>query len=220
MPRAEAGLAGDNGSVFLAERGRMNDTIQTEIAQVAARLVVEEGLDWGGAKRRALREMGLPARTALPDNDQVEDAVRDYIALFCADTQPEELRALRRLALVWMERMADFRPYLGGAVWHGTATRLTDIYLQLFCDDPKSAEIALIDHHVDYEPRTVNGFHGDSVEALSIGSLCPELGEMVGVHLLIYDLDDLRGALRPDARGRTPRGDAAAVRQLLQDSQV
>ena len=40
----------------------------------------------------------------------------------------------------------------GGAVWHGTATRLSDIYLQLFCDDPKSAEIALIEHRVDYVP--------------------------------------------------------------------
>ncbi|KAB2897169.1 MAG: hypothetical protein F9K35_12585 [Burkholderiaceae bacterium] len=189
----------------------------TEIANTAARLVVEEGLEWGPAKRRAVRQLGLPARTALPDNDQVEDAVRDYIALFCADTQPSELRALRRLALVWMERMAPFRPHLGGAVWHGTATRLSDIYLQLFCDDSKSAEIALIDHHVDYEPQTVTGFHGESVEALSLGAMCPELGEMVGVHLLVYDLDDLRGALRPDSRGRIPRGDIAAVRRLLQE---
>ncbi|MBO9677272.1 MAG: hypothetical protein J7556_03490 [Acidovorax sp.] len=189
----------------------------TEIANTAARLVVEEGLEWGPAKRRAVRQLGLPARTALPDNDQVEDAVRDYIALFCADTQPGELRALRRLALVWMERMAPFRPHLGGAVWHGTATRLSDIYLQLFCDDSKSAEIALIDHHVDYEPQTVTGFHGEPVEALSLGAMCPELGEMVGVHLLVYDLDDLRGALRPDSRGRIPRGDIAAVRRLLQE---
>ena len=36
------------------------------------------------------------------------------------------------------ERLAAFRPYLGGAVWHGTATRLSDIYLQLFCDDSKA----------------------------------------------------------------------------------
>jgi hypothetical protein len=198
------------------QEAAMTDTT-AEIASTAARLVVEEGLDWGGAKRRAVRELGLPARTALPDNDQVEDAVREYIALFCADTQPGELRALRRLALVWMERLAAFRPHLAGAVWHGTATRLSDIYLQLFCDDSKSAEIALIDHHVDYEPRTVTGFHGDSVEALSLGAMCPELGEMVGVHLLVYDLDDLRGALRPDSRGRIPRGDTAAVRKLLQE---
>ncbi|AVS69501.1 hypothetical protein C8247_02940 [Paracidovorax avenae] len=193
----------------------MSNALATEIANAAARFVVEEGLEWGPAKRRAVRQLGLPAHTALPDNDLVENAVREYIGLFCADTQPAELRALRELALVWMERMAEFRPHLGGAVWYGTATRLSDIYLQLFCDDCKSAEIALIDHHVDYEPRTVTGFHGESVEALSLSSHAPGLGETVGVHLLVYDLDDLRGALRPDARGRVPRGDARAVRRLL-----
>lgn len=193
----------------------MENALATEIANVAARLVVEEGLEWGPAKRRAVKQLGLPARTALPDNDLVEDAVREYIGLFCADTQPAELRALRQLALVWMDRMAQFRPYLTGAVWHGTATRLSDVFVQLFCDDSKSAEIALIDHHVDYEPRTVTGFRGEPVEALSMSSVSPELGEAIGVHLLIYDLDDLRGALRPDARGRAPRGDARAVRALL-----
>jgi hypothetical protein len=196
----------------------MPTPLSAEIASTTARLVVEEGLEWGPAKRRAVRQLGLPARTPLPDNDEVEDAVREYIALFCADTQPRELRALRQLALVWMERMSAFRPHLGGAVWRGTATRLSDIYLQLFCDDSKSAEIALIDHNVDYEPRTVPGFHGDSVEALSVGSKCSELGEMIGVHLLIYDLDDLRGALRPDTKGRSPRGDITAVRRLLQEN--
>ncbi len=111
--------------------------------------------------------------------------------------------------------MAPFRPYLGGAVWHGTATRLSDIYIQLFCDDPKSAEIALIDHNVDYEPRTVTGLTGDSVEALSLCSPCKALNTMVGVHLMVYDHDQLRGALRPDAKGRKPRGDLADVQKLL-----
>ena len=194
------------------------DTLQSEIAATAARLVVEEGLEYGAAKRRAARQLGLGARTALPDNDLLEDAVREYIELFCAETQPAELAALRRLALTWMERLAQFRPYLAGAVWHGTATRLSDIYLQLFCDDPKSAEIALIDHAVDYTPRTVTGFHGEAVEALSISSMSRELGEPVGVHLLVYDHDDLRGALKPDNKGRTPRGDLAAVRALVAET--
>ena len=194
------------------------DTLQAEIAASAARLVVEEGLEYGPAKRRAVKQMGLPTRTALPDNDKVEDAVREYIDIFCAETQPVELAALRRLALTWMERLQEFRPHLGGAVWHGTATRLSDIYLQLFCDDPKSAEIKLIDHEVNYTPRTVAGFNGESVEALSLSSMSPELGEPVGVHLLVYDHDDLRGALKPDRKGRTPRGDLAAVRTLVQES--
>lgn len=191
------------------------DAMQSEIAATAARMVVEEGLEYGPAKRRAVKQMGLNTRTALPDNDAVEDAVREYIALFCAETQPAELAALRRLAITWMERLVDFRPYLGGAVWHGTATRLSDIYLQLFCDDPKSAEIALIEHRVDYTPRTVTGFHGEPVEALSLSSMSAELGEPIGVHLLVYDHDDVRGALKRDAKGRTPRGDLAAVRALV-----
>ena len=194
------------------------DTVQTEIAAAAARLVVEEGLEYGPAKKRAVRLLGLKARTALPDNDLLEDAVREYISVFCADSQPAELKALRRLALTWMERLAEFRPYLGGAVWHGTATRLSDIYIQMFCDDPKSAEIALIEHDVPYTPRSVTGFNGDTVDALSLSSMCPELGEAVGVHLLVYDHDDLRGALKPDGQGRVPRGDLKAVRALMREA--
>ena len=192
------------------------DMAKREIAATAARLVVEEGMEYGPAKRRALREMGLPSRTSLPNNDEVEVEVRDYIQLFCADTQPKELHALRVLALEWMQRMAAFRPHVGGAVWHGTATRLSDIYVQLFCDDSKSAEIALIDHHVDYEPRTVTGFHGEQVEALSVHAVSRALSEDIGVHLLVYDLDDLRGALKPDAQGRKPRGDAVALQRLIE----
>ena len=191
------------------------ERLKAEIAAAAAGFVVEEGLEYGPAKHRAVKTLGLPARSALPDNAAVEDAVLEYIAIFCSDTQPSELAALRRLALRWMERMDPFRPHLTGSVWHGTATRLSDIYIQLFCDDSKSAEIALIDHGVNYVPRPVPGFQGETVDALSLHAPCPEFGESVGVHLLVYDHDDLRGALRPDARGRTPRGSLQAVRQLL-----
>ncbi len=72
------------------------DSAKHEIAATAARMVVEEGLEYGPAKRRAVRQLGLGPRTALPDNDAIEDEVREYLALFCADTQPGELAALRR----------------------------------------------------------------------------------------------------------------------------
>jgi hypothetical protein len=189
--------------------------VQLEIAASAARMVVEEGLEYGQAKRRAVRQLGLPNRIALPDNALVEDEVRDYIALFCADTQPTELLALRQLALTWMERLQEFRPYLGGAVWHGTATRLSDIYLQLFCDDTKSAEIALIDHGVRYAVGVVQGLHGDTVDRLSLNGHCPALHESIGIHLTVYGYDDVRGALKLDGKGRSPRGDIAAVRRKL-----
>jgi hypothetical protein len=194
------------------------ESCQAEIAAAAARLIVEEGLDYGAAKRQAVKRLGMGARSAVPDNAQVEMAVEEYIALFCADTQPQELRVLRELALQWMQRLERFQPHLGGAVWRGTATRNSDIYLQLFCEDSKVAEITLIDMGVRFEARSVPGFQGTLVDALSVHIRSDELGQNIGVHLLIYDLNDIRGALQPDARGRSPRGDAAALRRLIENA--
>ncbi len=186
-----------------------------EIAACAARWVVEEGLGYGPAKQRALKELGLPPRTALPDNALLEREVREYLALFCAETQPAELRALRRMALAWMERLAAFRPHLTGAVWQGTATKLSDIHLQLFCDDSKSAELALINLGLEYDVGSTLGFRGEAVDVLSLAQVCDDLDLLVGIHLLIYDHDDLRGALKPDSSGRVQRGDLKAVQRLI-----
>lgn len=187
-----------------------------EIAQAAARMVVEEGLDYGAAKRRAAKQLGAFGRGDLPDNSQVEDAVFEYIAIFCADTQAPELRALRKLAAQWMERLAPFRPHLTGAVWRGTATRLNDIHLQLYCDDSKSAEIALINQGLDYEVGGITGPRGTTIDVLSLTIPCAELDEPIGLHLSILDHDDLRGGLKADAKGRTERGDLAALVRLLE----
>lgn len=193
--------------------------LSQEIAAAAARLVVEEGLEYGPAKRRAVKVLGLNARAQLPGNDEVEEAVEEYLAIFCADTQPAELAALRELAARWMDRLAEFRPHLSGAVWRGTATRLNDIHLQLYCDDPKSAEIALINQRLDFDVGSVPGPRGQSVDCLSLTVPCPGLGgEGIGLHLTILDLDDLRGALKPDARGRTERGDLDALKKLMGDA--
>lgn len=191
---------------------------QLEIAATAARLIVEEGLEYGPAKRRALKQLGLPPRSALPDNDTVEDEVRSYIELFCADTQPAELAELRAIAALWMERLAAYRPHLTGAVWRGTATRLNDVHLQLYCDDAKSTEIELINRGIDYDVGSTPGPRGQDVDVITLATNSAALGERVLVHLTILDHDDLRGALKGDARGRTERGDLAALQRLLRAS--
>lgn len=191
----------------------MTDTL--EIAAAAARLIVEEGLDWGAAKHRAVRDLGLGRSVPLPGNDEVEDAVREHIALFHADTQPAELRALRELAAQWMGRLAEFRPHLTGAVWRGTATRLSNIHLQLYCDDSKAAEIALINRGLQFDVAETTAGRGRSVDMLVLDVPCPALQERVTLCLTVLDFDDLRGALKPDARGHTERGDLGALQQLL-----
>ncbi len=184
-----------------------------EIAAVAARLVVDEGMEYAAAKRKAARDFG--ARAELPSNEQLEDAVREHIDIFCADTQPAELHALREVALRWMHRLADYRPHLSGAAWRGTATRLSSVHVDLYCDDPKAAEITLINAGVNYDVGSLNRPGREPLCVLTLSSKSAALGEPVTLHLMLHDADDQRGALKPDARGRSWRGDLAAVQRLL-----
>ena len=195
----------------------MTSALTEEIAATAARLVVEEGMEYGPAKRRAARALGRAGTRAaeLPGNELVEDEVRNYLAIFCADTQPAELAELRAIAAVWMKRLAEFRPHLTGAVWRGTATRLNNIHLELFCDDSKAAELALIDRRVDYDVGSRSGPRGAQIDVLSVAHTSAVLGERVTVHLSVLDHDDLRGALKPDAGGRSQRGELAALHRLI-----
>ena len=186
-----------------------------EIAAAAARLIVEEGLEYGPAKRRAARDLGCNTRGALlPGNDEVEDEVRSYLELFEADSQPAELAELRRIAAEWMARLSAFRPHLTGAVWRGTATRRNSIYLDLYCDDSKAAELALIDMRVDYETASVDRSRGEPMSVLEVFTRSVVLAAPVHVAMTVRDYDDLRGALVRDSRGRAVRGDLAALGAL------
>ncbi len=189
-------------------------SLALEIAAAAARLVVEEGMEYAAAKRKAARDFG--GRPELPSSEQVEDAVREHIELFHADTQPTELRALRQAALTWMQRLAEFRPHLSGAAWRGTATRLSAVHLDLYCDDPKAAEIALVNAGVDYDVNSLPRPGREPLNVLTVAERSAALGEPVTLHLMLHDRDDQRGALKPDARGRSWRGDLAALQRLME----
>ena len=195
----------------------MRGHASAEIAAAAARLIVEEGLEYGPAKRRAARDIGSRNGVDLPGNDEVEDEVRDYLALFEAETQPAELAELRRIAAAWMERLPAFRPHLAGAVWRGTATRLSSIHLELYCDDSKAAELALIDQRIEYDVSSTDAPRNRTLDVLNVFTPSVALGGTAHVAMTVLDYDDLRGALRRDARGRTERGDLAALRGLISE---
>ncbi len=196
----------------------MAATLCAEIAAAAARLIVEDGMEYGAAKQRAARQFRLGGRSLeMPGNDEVEDEVRAYLEIVHADTQPQDLATLRYIAARWMERMAEFRPHLAGAVWRGTATRLSAIHIDLYCDDSKAAELALLNEGVRFEVSAAEGRREKDVDVLNVFERSDDLGTRVRVAMTIHDYDDLRGALRRDSRGRPPRGDLTALR-ALQDS--
>src|SRR5688500_6900435 len=120
---------------------------RASIAQAAARLIAEHGLaDWSLAKRKAARQLDLPERAALPGDDEIEAALRDYHALFGGEAHRESLRGQREEALRWMRCLATFRPLLVGGVAEGWATEHSDIRLELAADDDKAVEMALLNN--------------------------------------------------------------------------
>ncbi|MEZ2352832.1 UDP-N-acetylmuramate--alanine ligase [Caballeronia sp. RCC_10] len=194
--------------------------VREEIAIAAARMIAEDGLDYSTAKRKAARQVVGEAKIGgefLPDNDQIEEEIREYQAIFQSDSQPAVLRRMREAALDWMERLKPFDPYLTGAVLNGTAGEHSDIHLQCFCDNPKEVAIYLLNANVQYDVSETRHFAGRGyVETLSF--LQRERGEEpIGVHIALYGPNDLRGAVRADGRGRLARANAAAVRALLDD---
>jgi hypothetical protein len=194
-----------------------SDRTLQEIAQTAARLIVEDGFDYASARRRAMQEHAEGRRLRdAPSNETIEDEVRAYIGLFCAESQPVELRILREVALRWMLRLEEFRPHVAGAVWRGTATRQSVVRIDLYCDDSKAPEIALLNRGIDYETASAPDGRGSHSLTLILAERNAELGDWVTIHLNVLDADDLRGALKPDARGQTWRGDRAALQRLLE----
>ena len=194
------------------------DSLRAELAVLAARLIVEEGLDYGTAKRKAAKRL-LGHRVAhdlLPSNDEIEQQVREELALFHADTQPSQLLQLRRSALTLMEEFAAFNPHLAGAVWHGTGNEHSDLHVLLFTDDTKGVEIHCIDRGFSVQVGEAPHYAGRGrIEQLTL-AWPPHEREGFIAHLSLYPEKDIRGALLPDAQGRTPRGTLSALRQLLQ----
>ncbi|RBA25170.1 hypothetical protein [Herminiimonas fonticola] len=194
------------------------ELLRAEIAAAAARMIAEDGVDYGTAKRKAAKQIlgnNKVRGDVLPDNAMLEEEVRLYNELFFGDTQPARLLHLRNLAVRLMAELMPFQPHLTGAVLNGTAGEHSDIHLQLFSESPKDVEIYLLNKGIDFEVSESSHFKGRSepVETLSF------MWQQEGVHLALYETDDLRGAVKKSASGRQERADIEFVRALILESE-
>lgn len=192
-----------------------NEGLRREIAATAARMIADGGLDYGSARSKAaLAVCGTRTpRGAMPDNDDIDEALREHLGLFDADHQARVDR-MRAVAADLMARLEGFHPLVTGSVWKGIVTEHAPIHLQLFHDNGKEVHYWLLDQGIGYESATIPHFRSQGeVEVLGL----TWRGEPV--MLSLYRSDDLRGALRAPAGGETPRGDRAALLARMEESQ-
>ena len=197
-------------------RSRRDNNLRRHIAYLAARMMAEDGIaDYATAKQKAARQAGLADAALLPDNQEIEAALREYQELYQKDEQPEHLRQLREIAVKVMRDFSDFRPALVGSVLNGTAGQFSDVNLQLFTDDPKALTIFLLNHRYRFEEGTKRMQRGGRFEEV------PQIElevEGVPVNLTVLDLDDERVAPRSGGESNPAlRGRLADVEALLRE---
>ena len=189
--------------------------MRSHLAYLAARLMAEDGIqDYATAKRKAARQAGAPDTRELPDNQEIEVALREYQTLYQADEQPEILRHLRVVAVEAMEFLAEFNPQLVGSVLTGTATEHSDINLQLFADSSKEFEIFLLNKNIPYESGEKTFRIADKPTAIPVYRLA---FSDVEVSVAVFGMDDQRLMKKSKADGsKIERAKLADVKALVQ----
>jgi len=185
--------------------------MRRRIAHAAARILAEDGsLDYGSAKRKAARQLGAPDSGNLPDNQQIEEALRSYQALYQADETRAQLALLRQVAIEYMERLADFDPHLTGPVLNGTAGRHASINLQLFTDQQKDVEFLMMGLGTPYQAAEYRA-------ADAPGRIYPRFvinDPRATVDIIVYPSAELRGMKRLQADGNPRRVRLPQVRTM------
>lgn len=131
-----------------AER-RNDDQLRTMLAQEAARIIRNQGIeDYRTAKRKAAENLGLRNSGPLPNNREIEAALTDYNRLFGGEQQLNLLGRLREVALEVMYDFELFRPCLVGPVLSGNVTENSVINLHMFSDASEMVGMQLYDRGV------------------------------------------------------------------------
>jgi len=167
--------------------------MREQLAQEAARLIAEEGLnDFYIAKHKAAERLHTPHTHNLPRNDEIQAALNQYLRIFKADTQPQQLHHLRQISHKIMEVFTSFEPRLVGAVLDGTATEFSEINLHLFVDAIEELTLFLLNARISFEQFSQN-ISMPNGETLEIPAYRLEIYE-APVLLLIFDHKGLRQA--------------------------
>ncbi len=128
------------------------------LAQLAARLMVEHGIhDHALAKRKAARQLGVAATGNLPGNEEIDAARKDYLTLFEPEAHIHELDTLRQQAIEVMDVLAQFQPVLTGDLALGTASRYSDIELEVYSDSSKGFEQFLLNRDIAFKAEERRG---------------------------------------------------------------
>ena len=193
------------------------------IAQKAAQMMAEDGInDFGYAKKKAGKQLGVSEASVMPTNAEIEEEIRLYHEIYNADEQAIELEKLRQAALLTMQLFEKFNPHLTGSVLDGSAGKFSQTNIHLFADSAKDVEMFLLNQQIPFESseksyRVSDKPSKDKKEkvrkTVPVFTLETELGLQ---KLSVFDVDDMRVAAKRTVDGsNAERLDIAGVQAML-----
>ncbi len=189
------------------------DLMREQLAHQAARLMAENGItDHAYAKRKAAKQLGAPDTQHLPSNQEVDQALRSFRALFQQEHHPAILSQLRTQALAAMRMLQPFHPYLTGSVLDGSAGDQSDINLSVYSDDEKAVMMFLLKHKVEFESGEWRTQLMGRLQTLPSFTLLSETN--VPVHVAVLP----ENARHSGSRKPETHADIEAVEKILQMS--
>ncbi len=196
------------------------DRIRRLIAREAARLMYEEGVsEYRDAKRKAARRFGpekaLSLGSHLPTNAEIHAELGRLIGIYEEEVLPERLLQLRLKALVTMELLAPYHPYLVGSVLSGTVTERSDIDLHLFAGSLEEVEEFLRAQGIPCETDVVTIRHGGKF--FDYPHLYLDEGGVV-VECTVYPVEDMHRIPKSSITGRPmERANSTRVKKLIEE---
>ncbi|MDH4216614.1 MAG: nucleotidyltransferase domain-containing protein [Gallionella sp.] len=184
--------------------------MREQLAHQAAKLMAEDGItDHAFAKRKAARQLGAADTQHLPSNQEVDEALHSYRALYQRDSHPGILRQLREEALSVMRLLGTFHPYLTGSVLSGSAGEHSDINVMLFSDDAKAVLLFLLKHQIEFADGEWKVQLAGREESVPSYTLTGESG--VQTHIIVLP----ENARHSGSRHPETHADISAVEVLL-----
>ena len=196
-------------------RNHSSDRARQVLAQEAARIIVEQGIqDYRVAKTKAAERLGMKDRGSLPGNAEIELAVSNHLQLFNRESHVDLLRMMRRAAIAAMEMLLPYSSRLVGPVLHGTAAETSPINLHVFADASEMVAFKLQEQDVHYRPfeRRLKS-RRDRLETFAAFRFMQDESP---VEATIFPIDGVRQAPISPVDGKPMRrADKKAVLELL-----
>lgn len=192
-----------------------SDQLRRALAQEAARIMAEQGIDdYLLAKRKAAERLGVADASVLPRNTEIEMALAEHHRLFDGSRHATALTDLRRVALRAMRLLKEFQPRLVGPVLSGSASEHSEINLHLFAESAEQVVLTLMEQGIPHQvaQRRLRYERGRIVNY-------PAFKFVAGhqpIDAVVFPIDGIRQSPASPVDGKPmPRGDMAEVEHLV-----